>query len=71
MALTRRALIAGFAVLPALAATTTAAASVDPIYAAIERHRAAMRALEDIDELAEPTLRPKQSRISPRRTTPC
>ena len=54
MALTSRALIAGLAVLPAFAATTTAAASVDPIFAAIERHRAAMRALEDIDELAEP-----------------
>jgi hypothetical protein len=51
MAHTRRALIAGLAVLPAFA---TAAASVDPIFAAIERHRAAMRALEDIDELAEP-----------------
>ena len=54
MALTSRALIAGLAVLPAFAATTTAAASVDPIFAAIERHRASMRALEDIDELAEP-----------------
>jgi hypothetical protein len=52
MAHTRRALIAGLAVLPAFATTTVA--SVDPIFAAIERHRAAMRALEDIDKLAEP-----------------
>ena len=28
---------------------------IDPIFAAIERHRAAMAALQDVDEVAEPT----------------
>jgi hypothetical protein len=49
MAPTRRALIVGLAVLPAFATTTTTAASADPIFAAIERHRAARAALEALE----------------------
>ena len=44
MAYTRRAFVAGLAALPL--ATTTAAASVDPIYGAITRYRIAWVALE-------------------------
>jgi hypothetical protein len=51
----RRALLASLADMPAIN-TTTVAASVapDPIFAAIERHRAALAALAPIDQLAEP-----------------
>ena len=48
---TRRALLVSLAVLPLAA---TAAASADPIFAAIERHRAALAALQDVDEVADP-----------------
>jgi hypothetical protein len=54
MAHTRRALIAGLAVLPAFATTTASATSVDPIFAAIARHRAAVAALELISDGVEP-----------------
>jgi hypothetical protein len=58
MPTSRRTLIAGLATVPVAAtaagAAVTATASVDPIFAAIERHLAAMRALDDIDELADP-----------------
>ena len=51
----RRALLVGLAVMPAIN-TTTVAASVapDPIFAVIARHRAALAALATIDQLAEP-----------------
>ena len=47
----RRALVASLAVLPL---ATTAAASVDPIFAAIEQHRAALAAFELISDGVEP-----------------
>jgi hypothetical protein len=53
MAHTRRTIIAGLAALPAVSAPVAASLD-DPIFAAIERHRAALSALENIDEQAEP-----------------
>lgn len=57
MSFSRRAMFASLA-LPIATATIaiadSAAASVDPIFVVIERHRAAWAALEAIDELAEP-----------------
>jgi hypothetical protein len=51
----RRALLAGLASLPAITVTAAAAGvAPDPIFAAIERHRAALAALAPIDQLAEP-----------------
>jgi hypothetical protein len=51
----RRAVLAGLADMPAIYATTVAASvAPDPIFAAIERHRAALAALAPIDQLAEP-----------------
>jgi hypothetical protein len=47
----RRTLVASLAVLPL---ATTAAASVDPIFAAIEQHRAALAAFELISDGVEP-----------------
>ena len=48
----RRALVAGLVCLPAI--TSAAGTSVDPIFAAIARHRAAFAALESINEVSEP-----------------
>jgi predicted alternative tryptophan synthase beta-subunit len=51
----RRALLVGLAVMPAINATTVAASvAPDPIFAAIARYRAALAALATIDQLAEP-----------------
>jgi hypothetical protein len=57
MLTSRRTLVAGLATLPVLAITAAAKTTVDtvggqedPIFAAIERHRAAMAALEDFDD---------------------
>ena len=49
----RRAVVAGLASLP-ITTTAIAATSVDPIFAAIARHRAAFAAVETIDEVTEP-----------------
>jgi hypothetical protein len=53
MAHTRRTIIAGLAALPAVAAPIAASLD-DPIFAAIERHRAAVAALELISAGVEP-----------------
>ena len=53
----RRVVVASLAALPAIAPVTAAAAHggavVDPIFAAIERHRRALDTFESIDEISE------------------
>ena len=54
MRTSRRVLVAGLVCLPAVTAAADPVTSVDPIFAAIDRHRAAYAALESINEVAEP-----------------